>query len=40
VLAGSVAVPPLKVTRSTLADGYKTIYRTDLPAEMVEALSN
>jgi ribose transport system substrate-binding protein len=35
-----VVVPPLKVTRSTLADGYKTIYRTDLPAEMVEALSN
>lgn len=35
-----VVVPPLKVTRSTLADGYKTIYRTDLPAEMAEALAN
>ena len=34
-----VVVPPLKVTRSSLPDGYKTIYRTDLPAEMSEALS-
>lgn len=35
-----VVVPPLKVTRGSLADGYKTIYRVDLPAEMTEALSN
>lgn len=34
-----VVVPPLKVTRSTLPEGYKTIYRVDLPAEMSEALS-
>lgn len=34
-----VVVPPLKVTRDTLADGYKTIYRVDLPAEMSDALS-
>lgn len=34
-----VVVPPLKVMRDTLADGYKTIYRTDLPAEMQEALT-
>ena len=29
-----VVVPPLKVMRDSLPDGYKTIYRTDLPAEM------
>lgn len=34
-----VVVPPLKVTRDTLAAGYKTIYRVDLPAEMSDALS-
>lgn len=34
-----VVVPPLKVTRDTLPEGYKTIYRVDLPAEMSEALS-
>ncbi len=34
-----VVVPPLKVTRSTLPEGYKTIYRVDLPAEMSDALS-
>ena len=34
-----VVVPPLKVTRSTLPDAYKTIYRIDLPEEMTSALS-
>ena len=33
-----VVVPPLKVTRDTLAAAYKTIYRIDLPAEMTSAL--
>ncbi|MCV2866812.1 substrate-binding domain-containing protein [Defluviimonas sp. WL0075] len=35
-----VVVPPLKVTRDTLPEGYKTIYRIDLPEEMSGALSN
>ena len=35
-----IVVPPLKVERSNLAASYKTIYRVDLPAEMVTALSN
>lgn len=35
-----VVVPPLKVTRPTLPEGYKTIYRIDLPAEMKDALAN
>jgi ribose transport system substrate-binding protein len=34
-----VVVPPLKVTRKTLPESYKTIYRIDLPAEMGQALS-
>jgi ribose transport system substrate-binding protein len=34
-----VVVPPLKVTRKTLPEAYKTIYRVDLPAEMGQALS-
>ena len=34
-----VVVPPLKVTRKTLPESYKTIYRVDLPAEMGQALS-
>jgi ribose transport system substrate-binding protein len=34
-----VVVPPLKVTRKTLPEAYKTIYRIDLPAEMGQALS-
>ncbi len=34
-----IVVPPLKVTRSTLPDAYKTIYRIDLPEEMTSALS-
>lgn len=34
-----VVVPPLKVTRQTLPEAYKTIYRVDLPAEMNQALS-
>lgn len=34
-----VVVPPLKVTRNTLPEAYKTIYRVDLPAEMTQALS-
>jgi len=34
-----VVVPPLKVTRKTLPEAYKTIYRVDLPAEMTQALS-
>ncbi len=34
-----VVVPPLKVTRDTLPEAYKTIYRIDLPAEMTTALS-
>lgn len=34
-----VVVPPLKVTRDTLPDAYKTIYRIDLPEEMTSALS-
>lgn len=34
-----VVVPPLKVTRQTLPEAYKTIYRVDLPAEMGQALS-
>ncbi|MFO1142476.1 MAG: substrate-binding domain-containing protein [Amaricoccus sp.] len=34
-----VVVPPLKVERSNLAEAYKTIYRTDLPADMQSALS-
>ena len=34
-----IVVPPLKVVRSNLAASYKTIYRTDLPADMVTALS-
>ncbi len=33
-----VVVPPLKVTRDTLPEAYKTIYRIDLPAEMTSAL--
>lgn len=33
-----VVVPPLKVTRKTLPEAYKTIYRVDLPAEMGQAL--
>ncbi|MBC7675462.1 MAG: substrate-binding domain-containing protein [Rhodoferax sp.] len=35
-----IVVPPLKVTRANLAESYKTIYRVDLPAEMVAALAN
>lgn len=35
-----IVVPPLKVERSNLAASYKTIYRVDLPAEMVTALAN
>ena len=35
-----IVVPPLKVERSNLAESYKTIYRVDLPAEMVSALAN
>ena len=35
-----IVVPPLKVTRANLAESYKTIYRVDLPAEMVTALAN
>lgn len=34
-----VVVPPLKVTRKTLPESYKTIYRIDLPADMSQALS-
>jgi ribose transport system substrate-binding protein len=34
-----VVVPPLKVTRDTLPEAYKTIYRIDLPEEMTSALS-
>lgn len=34
-----IVVPPLKVTRDTLPDAYKTIYRIDLPTEMTTALS-
>jgi len=34
-----VVVPPLKVTRKTLPESYKTIYRVDLPAEMGQALA-
>jgi ribose transport system substrate-binding protein len=34
-----VVVPPLKVTRDTLPEAYKTIYRIDLPTEMTTALS-
>jgi ribose transport system substrate-binding protein len=34
-----VVVPPLKVTRDTLPEAYKTIYRIDLPSEMTSALS-
>jgi ribose transport system substrate-binding protein len=34
-----VVVPQLKVTRKTLPEAYKTIYRIDLPAEMGQALS-
>lgn len=34
-----VVVPPLKVTRKTLPEAYKTIYRIDLPGEMSQALS-
>ena len=35
-----IVVPPLKVTRANLAESYKTIYRVDLPADMVAALAN
>ena len=35
-----IVVPPLKVERSNLAASYKTIYRVDLPAEMVTAVAN
>ena len=35
-----IVVPPLKVTRDTLPEAYKTIYRIDLPNEMQEALKN
>lgn len=34
-----VVVPPLKVTRDTLPEAYKTIYRIDLPEDMTSALS-
>ncbi len=34
-----VVVPPLAVTRDTLAAGYKTIYRKDLPADMAAELA-
>ena len=34
-----VVVPPLKMTRASLPDAYKTIYRIDLPAEMATALA-
>ena len=34
-----IVVPPLKVTRSNLAESYKTIYRVDLPAEMKDLLA-
>ena len=33
-----VVVPPLAVNRASLAQGYKTIYRKDLPAEMAADL--
>lgn len=35
-----VVVPPLAVNRDNLAQSYKTIYRTDLPAEMAAELEN
>ena len=35
-----IVVPPLKVVRENLPESYKTIYRVDLPAEMVSALAN
>ena len=35
-----IVVAPVKVERGNLPASYKTIYRVDLPAEMVSALSN
>lgn len=33
-----VVVPPLAVNRDNLPESYKTIYRTELPAEMASEL--